>query len=406
MLFLLVCPPLSYRSDVMRSKHVASLILLAACSGSPAVNSPAPDAATSYLVRLGTDTVAMEQYNRAGNRIESTLIQRAPQTFTASSNIEMGANGLPVSWRYETRLPSGARPNNGATVSWTFRADSALSVVTRDTGVAQRRAVAGGPGIPNLGNSMLTRNLAIAYARTLGRDSVNVPTFSTNGGRDSMPIRFVTRDSVRVWYFGSPMYAKLDADGGIRWLDGGQTTNKLYGSRVTRFNVASTVANFAARDAAGSGLGAVTTRDTARATINGNAMSVDYGRPSLRGRNVWTNGVLGDTIWRTGANAATELTTQRDIRINGQTIPAGKYTLWTHVLPRNARYELIINKQTGQWGTIYNAAQDLVRVPLTERTAPSSVERFTMAIEPSGDGGVIAMQWGTKRLEVPFTVVR
>jgi hypothetical protein len=390
----------------MRRIHVALLAGLAACSNAPSVNSPSPDASTSYIVRLGADTVAMEQYNRAGNRIESTLIQRAPQTFTARSNIEMGVNSLPVSWQYETRLPNGARPNNGATVTWTFRADSSFSVVTRDTGVAQRRAIAGGPGIPNLGNSMLTRNLAIAYARTLGRDSVNVPTFGTSGGRDSMPIRFVTADSVRVWYFGSPMYAKLDGDGQIRWLDGGQTTSKIYGARATRFNVASTVANYAARDAAGNGLGAVTTRDTIRANVNGNAMSIDYGRPALRGRNVWTNGVLGDTIWRTGANAATELTTQRDIRIDGQTIPAGKYTLWTHVFPGNSRYELIINRQTGQWGTVYNAAQDLVRVPLTERRASSSVERFTISISPSGDGGIIALQWGAKRLEVPFTVVR
>ena len=401
----------------MRSSLLGSLIVVAAVTacGSPAtVGSPAGrattpfggDGSTSYIVRLGSDTTAMEQYTRTGNRVESSLIQRAPQTFTASSNIEMGANGMPISWRYETRLPNGARPNNGATVTWTFRPDSSFSVITRDTGVAQRRAIAGGPGIPNLGNSILTRNLAIAYARTMNRDSVNVPTFGTNGARDSMPIRFVTRDSVRVWYFGAPMIARLDPDGQIRWIDGALTTNKLLAVRATRFNIAATVANYAARDAAGTGLGAVTTRDTVRAQIQGSPMSIDYGRPSLRGRNVWTNGVLGDTLWRTGANAATELTTQRDLRINGRTIPAGKYTLWTHVSPRNARYELIFNKQTGQWGTVYNAEQDLVRVPLTERTMPNSVERFTMTIEPSGDGGVIAMQWGTKRLEVPFAIVR
>src|SRR5262249_47490553 len=140
------------------------------------VGSPtSSDASTSYLIRLGTDTTAMEQYSRAGNRIESTLIQRSPQTFTASSNIEMGSNGLPLSWRYETRLPNGARPNNGATVAWTFRSDSAISVVTRDTGAAQTRRIPGAAGIPNLGNSILTRNLAIAYARLQGRDSVNVP---------------------------------------------------------------------------------------------------------------------------------------------------------------------------------------------------------------------------------------
>ena len=390
----------------MRKLSALSLSLCAACASSPSVGSPAPNASTSYVIRLGTDTTAMEQYSRAGNRIESTLIQRSPQTFTASSNIEMGANGLPISWRYETRLPNGARPNNGATVTWTFRGDSAISVVTRDTGAAQTRAIPGGAGIPNLGNSILTRNLAIAYARMQGRDSVNVPTFSTSGARDSMPVKLVGRDEARVWYFGAPMTVKLDADGQIRWLDGAQTTNKMRADRATRFNVAQTVAQFSARDVAGTGLGTVTTRDTVRATIMANVMTIDYGRPSLRGRNVWSNGVLGDTLWRTGANAATEFTTLRDLRVAGQMVPAGKYTLWTHVARGNTRYELIFNKQTGQWGTVYNAAQDLVRVPLTERAMRNSLERFTMSIEPAGDGGVIAMQWGTKRLEVPFTVVR
>jgi hypothetical protein len=391
---------------MMRRIQLASLCLAAACAGSTSsVGSPTgPDASTSYIVRLGSDTTALEQYSRAGNRIESTLIQRSPQTFTANSNIEMGPNGLPVSWQYETRLPNGARPPNGATVTWTFRADSSISVVTRDTGMAATRRIAGGAGIPNLGNSILTRNLAIAYARLQGRDSVNVPTFSTTGARDIMAVRLLGPDSARVWYFGAPMYAKLDPDGQIRWLDGSQTTNKLYASRTRRINVSQTVANYAARDAAGNGLGPVTTRDTARATIMGNAMSIDYGRPSLRGRNVWSNGVLGDTLWRTGANEATEITTQRDLRIAGQTIPAGRYTLWTHVSPRNTRYELVFNRQTGQWGTVYNAAQDLVRVPLTERSMRSSVERFTMSIEPASNGGVIAMQWGTKRLEVPFAI--
>jgi hypothetical protein len=384
------------------------LVAVGACGTTTSVGSPAPgsDGSTSYVVRLGTDTTALEQYTRIGYRIESTLIQRVPQTFTAVSNIEMGPNGLPSSWRYETRLPSGGRPNNGATVTWTFTTDSSFSVITRDTGAAQSRTIAGGAGIPNLGNSMLTRNLAINYARLMGRDSVSVPTFGTNGARDSMPVRFLTRDSVRVWYFGSPMYAKLDNDGQIRWLDGAQTTNKIMGIRTMRFNIAQTVANYAARDAAGNGIGAVTTRDTTRAQIAGNAMSVDYGRPALRGRNVWTNGVLGDTIWRTGGNAATEFRTQRDLRIAGQTLPAGAYTLWTHVFPRNARYELIFNRQTGQWGTIHDPNQDLIRVPLTERAMPSSAERFTITIEPSGDGGVIALQWGTKRLEAPFTIVR
>jgi hypothetical protein len=383
------------------------LIVAAACSTTATVGSPTPDASSSYIVRRGTDTITLERYSRAGRRVESSIIQREPSTFVGSSNIEIGGNGLATSWRYETRLASGSRPNNGATVAWTFTADSSFSVVTRDTGVAQQRRIPGGFAIPSLSNSMLTQNLAIAYARMQNRDSVDVPTTTTNGARGSIPIRFIRPDSLRIWYFGAPMLAKLDADGQIRWIDGAATANKILGLKVSPLNVATMASDYSARDAAGRGLGAPSTRDTTRAQIMGNVMWVDYGRPRLSGRNVWSNGVLGDTIWRTGANNATHFRTERDIRMNGVTVPAGTYTLWTHVFPGNSRYELIVHRRIGQWGTeMPNPAQDLVRVPLRERTMPTSAERVTITIEPAGDGGVLAIQWGTKRLEAPFTVVR
>jgi hypothetical protein len=386
---------------------VPLLAVAAACGTTASVGSPTPDASTSYVVRRGADTIAVERYSRAGQRVESSIIQREPSTFVAHSNIELGADGLARSWRYETRLANGSRPVNGATVTWTLTADSSMSVVTRDTGVSQNRRMAGGYAIPSLGNSMLTQNLAIAYARMQNSDSVNVPTMGANGNRGSIPIRFVTRDSLRVWYFGQPMYAKLDADGQVRWIDGAATANKIRGTKASPLNIASLASAYAARDAAGAGLGAATTRDTARAQIQGATLWVDYGRPALRGRSVWVNGVLGDTLWRTGGNAATQFRTSSDLRIDGKTLPAGMYTLWTHVFPGNARYELIINRRTGQWGTdMPLPAQDVMRVPLTERTMPNSVERFTITVEPRGDGGVLAMQWGTKRLETAFAVVR
>src|ERR1043165_8248871 len=97
-------------------------VLMSACAtgSTVATSPPAADATTSYVVRLGTDTTAFEQYTRIGYRIESTISQRGPSTLTANSNIEMGPSGLPSSWRYETLLPTGARPANGATVTWTF----------------------------------------------------------------------------------------------------------------------------------------------------------------------------------------------------------------------------------------------------------------------------------------------
>ena len=112
------------------------------------------------------------------------------------------------------------------------------------------------------------------------------------------------------------------------------------------------------------------------------------------------NGVLGDTLWRTGANAATQFKTDVDLTVAGAPVPAGMYTLWTHT-KRDGTYELVLNRQTGQWGTVYDRAQDLVRVPLTRAELPSPVERFTIMVEPRGSAGVLKLAWDTTELSVP-----
>jgi Protein of unknown function (DUF2911) len=158
--------------------------------------------------------------------------------------------------------------------------------------------------------------------------------------------------------------------------------------------------SWTARESTAGILGPASTRDTVRATIGGANLWIDYGRPALRGRNVWVNGVLGDSIWRTGANAATQLHSDSDLLIGGQVVPAGTYSLWTQVTPDG--YHLIVNKQFGQWGTEYDAGRDLIRVPLRDTMSPTSAERFTIGVDPRGtSGGVITLAWGSTLLTVP-----
>ena len=83
-------------------------------------------------------------------------------------------------------------------------------------------------------------------------------------------------------------------------------------------------------------------------------------------------------------------------------MPTGKVTLYT--LPAEAGWKLIINKQTGQWGTEYDQAQDLARVDLTRKALSAPVDQLTIAIEPAGSGGVLKISWETTELTVPFTV--
>jgi hypothetical protein len=154
------------------------------------------------------------------------------------------------------------------------------------------------------------------------------------------------------------------------------------------------------RDSLAGPVGQVSTRDTARATIGNAHVWVDYGRPALRGRNVWMNGVLGDTLWRTGANAATQLGTDAAIVIGGVSIPAGTYSLWTAT---TGGYRLVVNRQHGQWGTEHDPKLDLARIPLRETALPSPVERFTIGFAPEAGSTVLTFAWGNKRLSVPVS---
>jgi len=139
-------------------------------------------------------------------------------------------------------------------------------------------------------------------------------------------------------------------------------------------------------------------------TIGATKVKVTYCQPSARGRKIMGGLVPFGEVWRTGANEATTLKTSTDLVIGGTTVPAGKYTLWTW--PTEQGYQLVINKQTGQWGTEYKADQDLVRVPLAVTTLGVPVEQFTFVVDPtagSANSGTLRLRWDTTELSVPFT---
>lgn len=141
-------------------------------------------------------------------------------------------------------------------------------------------------------------------------------------------------------------------------------------------------------------------RDTAEMTYANERIYVDYGRPYMRGRTIMGGLVPYGQVWRTGANAATTFVTPRDVRIGETLVPAGTYTLYT--LPGEREWQLIVNKQTGQWGTQYDASQDLARIPMrVERTA-APVEQFTIQLVP---GTGLVMEWENTRVSVPIQPV-
>jgi hypothetical protein len=137
---------------------------------------------------------------------------------------------------------------------------------------------------------------------------------------------------------------------------------------------------------------------TATGTIGGKTLTIKYAAPSVRGREIFgPNGRLAKDptfpIWRAGANAATSLHTDADLDVAGLAVPKGDYTLFVNVKdPDN--WELIVNKQTGQWGLTYKPDQDLGRVKMTMSAPPSLVETLKWTITDQGGGkGKIELAW-------------
>jgi hypothetical protein len=133
-------------------------------------------------------------------------------------------------------------------------------------------------------------------------------------------------------------------------------------------------------------------------------VTIDYGQPHARGREVPTELSKEGTVWRTGANTSTTLKTETDLVIGGVNVPAGSYSLYT--IREGGRTLLIINNNTGQWGTEYVADKDLARVPLRVRNTTEVLESLQIAMVPTdaqSARGTLNIQWGKLHLSTDWS---
>lgn len=144
--------------------------------------------------------------------------------------------------------------------------------------------------------------------------------------------------------------------------------------------------------------------ETTTATVDGAKVSITYGRPYAKGRKIVGGLVPYGQVWRTGADEATTLVTDKALMMGSAHVNPGTYTLYT--LPGEKGWELIINKQTGQWGTQYDQGQDLARVPMKVGKTSGPVEQLTLEIADTPAGGELRLSWENTLATVPFTVMK
>lgn len=378
----------------------------------PLANADSVISAGMFVTRLGADTLAVERFTRTRARLEGEIVRRTPSLVISRYTVLLDG-GRPTSLHVMDRAGDGGLlPNRVRTFRATLGADSILGEFQLDTLVRQRRAAV--RALPWLLYSWALTELEVEALRAAGEDSaaLHVIIATEDGlGAAARPLQtWIRGDEAYQWNLlgAGPTVFALDKDGRIIRVDGTRTTTRFLTERTNgAVDVGAVARRFAEEEAAGRRFGSLNTdRDTTVASVGHARIVVDYSRPRLRGRRVFTNGVLGDTLWRTGANAATQFSTDADLLVGDALVPAGKYTLWTLASKDNRHYTLIINKQTGQWGVPqfnYHAERDLARVTLVARALSQPVEAFTISVERrGGSAGVLKLVWDTTELSVPI----
>ena len=349
----------------------------------------------AFVVRLGNDTLAMEQYTRTATQLRGEYVIRTPRSLHRIYTADLNPDGTVRRWELVTHNIGGGPGPMETKASVEFSGDTAVTVSPRgDSTMTSKFAVPRGT-FPFLLAYGLMEHLG-RWARATGKDSVRFTVLTsanqTSGGyirkRGGDTLVFMLDEGQLAGE--GPFTFRVDRQGHLTSLTGKGSTLQVDVQRVPSVPMAQATQSFAHRP-----LGQLSVRDTARATVGSAEVWVDYGRPLKRGREIFGNIVPWNAVWRTGANAATQVNTSADLVIGGATVPAGKYTLWT--LPTPSGWKLIINKQTGQWGTEYHSEQDLVRVDTKVETLATPVEQLVIAFEP----GIMTVTWDKTRVSVP-----
>lgn len=373
---------------------------LGACAGSGALpRPPAPFGGDSaaFVTTLGSDTLALELFTIRGNTLEAEVVGRTPRTFVRRLRMSWNSDGKVTSYETRVRGPEMHRDSARAMSVWTVGADSISVANTTGTRTQTARMANGNVAtvitLPAYSTLVVMARNALAHGDTI--------VFGQFGG-DPLPFS-VKLESPGNYSFTAPglgtVLVQMDALGRVHLIDGRRSTLGAVSRRVNTVNLPAWISDYAARDAAGRGLGPLSPADTVRANVGAASVSIAYQRPSARGREIFGGPVVPwGAVWRTGANSATGFTTDRDLLVGNVRVPAGSYTLWT--IPNTTGWQLIINKQTGQWGTVYNEDQDLARIPMTAERLTTPVEQFTLAI----DNGRLSLAWADWRAWVPISI--
>lgn len=361
-----------------------------------------------FVARLGNDTTSIERIERTGNRIVSDVVEQSPRVIRKHWEATLGDDGRMQRWTME-RLILNPAPGEPADIHYDaeFFTDS-VRVVQRTGRDTLRYTITNALPVTLPWEAFVYGSYELLFAAAAAQpgDSVPIAQLAPGYGQFQRGVIRKQPDGTLTLVTGGLAgtgVARLDERGRMLSYSGKHTTYKQEVERIGDAPDIDAIADRFAAHERTAPVRSLSVRDTMQATIGNATIVVDYGRPLARGREILGNVVPYNVVWRTGANAATQLSTSARIAIAGIDLAPGKYTLWTLPGPKDAT--LIINRQTGQWGTRYNARLDVGRAALTTAWRPQAVEQFTIRVEPvTADSGSLVLEWDRFRWSAPVVV--
>lgn len=403
---------------VVRGVGVAAsflpVVAVGACATATAVFAPPPPPPPSgppgvetgaFVVRVGNDTVSVEQFTRTADRIEGRQVVRTPRLEIREYAANLAPDGSISRFTLTVREPTAAQPVLRGVVE--HRSIDARIDVTRDGRATTQTVPIRAGAIPSLTYALGPYDALLRWFWP--RPAASVETSLVGLAPASAAPLVVRRVGVDAAILAGPdgeSRVRLAGDGRIvDWNVVGSDLD-IVAQRTEPLDFDALAGDFAARELAGHGLGVLSPTDSVTATVAGAHVAITYGRPARRGRVIFGNIVPWNQVWGTGACGAATLRTDRDLVLAGLRVPAGRYTLWT--IPTPTSWTLIVSRQTDA-AAPYQVALDLARIPMLRETLPNPLERFTIGIEigvdPKADG-TLWLGWDDTRASVPFTVLR
>ena len=362
-----------------------------------------------FVATLGNDTTSVERVTRTGDHLEGDQVGRSPVVVHRHWEATVASDGSLSRWTMDTHIPNAPAGQADLHHELIFTGNKVRMI--RETGrdtVDHTYVNSYTRTVP--WNAFLYASYEVLFQAARGLpDSTSIGQYFFEGwdeghfGYAKVQHLAGGDDSISSTGLAGSGFAHFDGEGRMLSYSGDGTTYKQEVKRVSEVpDIGALVDRFAADERAKGFSRVLSSRDTARGTVGAAAITVDYSRPLMRGRTLVGGLIPYGDVWRTGANAATQLTVSAPVRLAGVPLKAGTYTLWT--LPTRDGVTLIINAQTGQWGTDYESDQDVARRPMRVGRTTSPVERFTISVDAATSS--LVMEWGPFRWSAPIQAGR